>query len=207
PRPVLVGVRPVSTQCTKVPPGASGSSTTTASSTAPEGTPLHERGGDWLSPTQVKRSGMESPLRKAGLVTAMPDATAGGELDEGEDPQAGSQAAPSPASPDKASALTTRGLRTAGAWGVTASIGWHSAHGRRAASRSRRRTPRGGHKEDQHHGVGLLDRARVRDQARMDAGFRPRRALPAGDAGARPLHVPARRAAPAGAGQGEGPVG
>jgi hypothetical protein len=47
--PVAVGRSPASTQWVKVPRVASGSSHSTASSTAPSGTPDHFRAGDRLS--------------------------------------------------------------------------------------------------------------------------------------------------------------
>jgi hypothetical protein len=57
------------TQCTYVPPGASGSVTTSASEPASAGTPDHCSGGDSLRPVQVYRCGTGPPSSNAGLVS------------------------------------------------------------------------------------------------------------------------------------------
>jgi hypothetical protein len=59
------------TQCTKIPPGASGSSTTSANALAAFGTPLHSKGGETSSPSQVNLAGTLWPSRKAALVTVI----------------------------------------------------------------------------------------------------------------------------------------
>src|SRR5947207_15530517 len=75
--------RPTTAQCTKVPLGASGSSTTTANEVDPAGGSDHASGGDTFSPEQVKRTGMVAPSAKAELVTVRRAAApAGGVVDE-----------------------------------------------------------------------------------------------------------------------------
>src|ERR671935_181963 len=56
------------TQWTKVPPGASGSSTIRAYEAVFAGAPDQARGGEWFAPSQVNFDGMESLFLKAGLV-------------------------------------------------------------------------------------------------------------------------------------------
>src|SRR3990170_2319321 len=58
-----------STQCVNVPPGASGSSMTSANAFVSAGGPLHDSGGETFSPSQVKRAGIASSLPNASLVT------------------------------------------------------------------------------------------------------------------------------------------
>jgi hypothetical protein len=57
------------TQCTYVPFGASGSSTTRASAVVPAGTPDHRKGGDMLRPLQLYTAGICAPSPNAALVT------------------------------------------------------------------------------------------------------------------------------------------
>jgi hypothetical protein len=79
--PVAVGGRLNTTQCVYVPPGASGSSTTNATLTAPAGSPLQVSGGAVLLPLQVNLAGIGVPAVKAGLrtmiVTGAADAAVG----------------------------------------------------------------------------------------------------------------------------------
>src|ERR671937_3087672 len=56
------------TQWTKVPPGASGSSTISAYEAVLAGAPDQARGGEWFAPSQVNFAGMASLFLKAGLV-------------------------------------------------------------------------------------------------------------------------------------------
>src|SRR3990170_8032270 len=64
-----VDPRPYSTQCVKVPPGASGSSMISAYAFVSAGAPSQASGGETLSPSQVKRVGIVSPLPNASLVS------------------------------------------------------------------------------------------------------------------------------------------
>ena len=59
------------TQCVKVPDGASGSSTTSASAAASAGTPVHDSGGETSAPSHVYRSGIGWLSANAVLVTSM----------------------------------------------------------------------------------------------------------------------------------------
>src|SRR5437764_7506345 len=56
-----------SVQWVNVPPGASGSSSTSTSSAARPGTPDHASGGDFPAPAQVNCLGRRAPSRNAGL--------------------------------------------------------------------------------------------------------------------------------------------
>src|SRR5205823_14491650 len=58
--------RSSTTQCTNVPPGASGSSTTSASAAALP-VPDQASGGDWPDPAQVNWRGIVAPAANAGL--------------------------------------------------------------------------------------------------------------------------------------------
>ncbi|MCW9098092.1 MAG: hypothetical protein OQJ93_11960 [Ignavibacteriaceae bacterium] len=55
------------TQCTQVPIGASGSSHTRAIDLVVVGIPIHSRGGETFSPSQVYFFGMNSPSLNAAL--------------------------------------------------------------------------------------------------------------------------------------------
>lgn len=69
---VSVTGMPVTIQWTYVPPGASGSSTTIASSRASSGTPLQASGGETSSPpcrAHAYFPGIAAPSAKAGLLT------------------------------------------------------------------------------------------------------------------------------------------
>src|SRR5690349_4662703 len=57
------------TQWVKSPRGASGSCTMSAKPCVPSGTPLHSRGGERFSPSQVKREGIVPPSVKAELLS------------------------------------------------------------------------------------------------------------------------------------------
>ena len=54
-----------------MPRGASGSSTTRATSAVPAATPDQASGGETFSPSQVNRSGIAAPALNAGLDTVM----------------------------------------------------------------------------------------------------------------------------------------
>src|ERR671931_1329048 len=60
-----------SVQCTNVPPGASGSSTTSTSSRAPPGTPDQASGGESPLPSQVYCRGIAAPSANAELVSSI----------------------------------------------------------------------------------------------------------------------------------------
>jgi hypothetical protein len=67
------------TQWVYVPPGASGSSTISATVAVPEGRPDQASGGEVPSPLQVYRAGIFVPAPNAVLVTGIePAAVAGG---------------------------------------------------------------------------------------------------------------------------------
>src|SRR5258707_7044517 len=61
----------ITVQCTNVPPGASGSSTTIATRWAEAGTARHVIGGGTFSPSHVYLAGMRWPSAKASLDTSM----------------------------------------------------------------------------------------------------------------------------------------
>src|SRR6516225_988510 len=58
-------------QCTNTPPGAFGSSTSSASDLARAGTPVHVSGGAMSSPSHVYRDGMLDRFRNAELESPM----------------------------------------------------------------------------------------------------------------------------------------
>jgi hypothetical protein len=58
PSPSAAGSSPQAIQCVKTPPGASGSSTTSASDRVPSGMCVQRSGGETSSPSQVWRLGM-----------------------------------------------------------------------------------------------------------------------------------------------------
>lgn len=60
---------PYTTQCTNVPPGASGSSTIKARLRVEVGGSVHDSGGDWFAPSQVKSRGIDPPASNAWLVS------------------------------------------------------------------------------------------------------------------------------------------
>src|SRR3990170_4162119 len=64
-----VDPRPYSTQCVKVPPGASGSSMTSANAFVSAGAPSQASGGETLSPSQVYSAGIVSSLPNASLTS------------------------------------------------------------------------------------------------------------------------------------------
>src|SRR5690348_1886671 len=70
--------RSSTTRWTKVPPGASGSSTTTATVGAPCRSPDQASSGTRPAPAQVYAAGMVPPSVNAGLVTVRPGAADGG---------------------------------------------------------------------------------------------------------------------------------
>jgi hypothetical protein len=55
------------TQCTQVPPGASGSSTINAMLATPDGNPDQCKSGETSAPSQVYCGGIVSPSRNAEL--------------------------------------------------------------------------------------------------------------------------------------------
>src|SRR5262249_33597814 len=71
PTPVTAGSMLNTTQCTNVPPCASGSSTTSASAFALSGTPSHAIGGDTPLPSHVYICGTRVPFAKAALDTCI----------------------------------------------------------------------------------------------------------------------------------------
>src|SRR4051812_3653942 len=71
PRDRRSAASPAATQWTKVPLGASGSSTTIATWFVPAGGAVQASGGDTLAPLQVKRTGTVAPSAKAGLDTCI----------------------------------------------------------------------------------------------------------------------------------------
>ena len=63
------GAIPDTVQCTKPPPGTSGSSTTSESDALPVGAADQESGGDWFAPSHVYCLGMGAPSLKAVLLS------------------------------------------------------------------------------------------------------------------------------------------
>jgi Domain of unknown function (DUF1918) len=68
--PPGAGSIPHARKCVKVPLGASGSSTTSASDAVPSGTPLQMSGGETSSPSHVCLRGIGCPCSNAGLVSS-----------------------------------------------------------------------------------------------------------------------------------------
>src|SRR5215468_128267 len=69
--PRLVAGRLNTTQCVKVPPGASGSSMIRATLAAPAGMPVQVNGIGVLPPRQENLTGIAAPAANAGLRTVM----------------------------------------------------------------------------------------------------------------------------------------
>src|SRR5690349_5641050 len=59
------------TQCTHVPPGASGSSAMSAYDCVPEGALLQARAGEMLLPLQLYFTGMDCPFANASLLNSI----------------------------------------------------------------------------------------------------------------------------------------
>ena len=109
--PRVVAGRLNTTQCVKVPLGASGSSMIRATLEAPAGTPVQVSGMGVLLPRQENLTGIVAPAANAGLRTVMvaaPDGVAG--------PAAVLAAGPDPAGPppDPLQAASRRAASTAG---------------------------------------------------------------------------------------------
>src|SRR5215468_10800281 len=96
--PRLVAGRLNTTQCVKVPLGASGSSMIRATLAAPAGTPVQASGMGVLPPRQENLTGIIAPAANAGLrtvIAAAPDGAAAGVAG----PAAELATAPDPADP------------------------------------------------------------------------------------------------------------
>jgi hypothetical protein len=70
PKPSASAGMPHASQCVKVPTGASGSSTTSASERASEGAPDQESAGERSWPSQVCLRGIRSPSANASVLSA-----------------------------------------------------------------------------------------------------------------------------------------
>src|SRR5262245_58184716 len=96
------------TQCTHVPPGASGSSTTSAYVAARGGAPLHESAGDTFAPSAVNFAGIDAPSLNAVLSRRSDFSTPpSGPSPSSADPHATSRKTPASATAMDSADLTT----------------------------------------------------------------------------------------------------
>jgi heme-degrading monooxygenase HmoA len=117
----VAGGMPDSVQWMKLPPGASGSSSTSTSSAACGGTLDHASGGDVPAPSQVNRFGIGAPSRNAGLVSRTVGALEGARI---------STVFPPPPHPPRAATTTAASALDLTALAFTVPVAFHASKGR-----------------------------------------------------------------------------